>query len=262
MPKFAANLSTLFTELEFPDRFKAAADAGFKAVECQFPYAWDRHDLADRLAAHHLELVLHNLPAGDWEQGERGIACLPNRIGEFQQAVATAIEYATTLGCTRLNCLAGIPPPEADPRQVRDTFAANLRFAADRLKRAGIRLLIEPINNRDIPGFFLSATQQALDVIARTGSENVHLQYDVYHMQRTEGELAATIKRHLPRIAHIQIADNPGRGEPGTGEINYPFLFRWLDNIGYAGWVGCEYRPRSTTGESLGWFEPYRQTQP
>jgi hydroxypyruvate isomerase len=258
MPQFAANLTMLFDEMDFLDRFQAAARAGFKAVECQFPYAWDRYRLADRLAAHGLTFVLHNLPAGDWDRGERGIACLPDRIGEFRDGVATAIEYATTLGCRQLNCLAGIQPPDADPGRARATFVANLRYAADRLKQAGIRLLIEPINSRDVPGFHLTSTQQALDIIAEAGCDNLFLQYDVYHMQRMEGELAATIQRHLPQIAHIQIADNPGRHEPGTGEINYPFLFRWLDDIGYAGWVGCEYRPRGTTGESLDWFERYR----
>lgn len=258
MPKFAANLTMLFNEMDFLDRFQAAATAGFKAVECQFPYAWDRHRLADRLAAHSLTFVLHNLPAGDWDRGERGIACLPDRIGEFRDGVATAIEYATTLGCRQLNCLAGIQPPDADPGRTRASFVANLRYAADRLKQAGIRLLIEPINSRDVPGFHLTSTRQALDIIAEAGCDNLFLQYDLYHMQRMEGELAATIQRHLPQIAHIQIADNPGRHEPGTGEINYPFLFRWLDDIGYAGWVGCEYRPRGTTGESLDWFERYR----
>lgn len=257
MPKFAANLSMLYTELDFPDRLDAAARAGFKGVEYLFPYAYDKALLADRLAKNGLVQVLHNLPAGDWAAGERGIAVLPDRVGEFQDGVGKAIEYASALGCRQVNVLAGIAPAGADPERLRATFVGNIRFAAQKLEAAGIRLLIEAINTFDIPGFYVNGTQQTLDLIAASGSRNIFVQYDIYHMQRMEGELAATMKKHLPRIAHLQLADNPGRNEPGTGEINYPFLFRWLDEIGYAGWIGCEYKPKTTTDAGLGWIGPW-----
>ena len=259
MTKFCANLTMLFGEVDFPDRFAAAARAGFKGVEYLFPYAYDKSQLGDLLSQHGLTQVLHNLPAGDWAGGERGIACLPDRVGEFQDGVGTAIEYARALGCKQLNVLAGIAPAGIAADKIRDTFVANVKFAASELDAAGIRLLVEPINTYDIPGFYVCGTQQALDLIAASGSDNVYLQYDIYHMQRMEGELAATIAKHLPRIAHIQLADNPGRNEPGTGEINYPFLFAHLDRIGYGGWVGCEYKPASTTAAGLGWAADYLQ---
>lgn len=258
MPRFAANLTMLFNEMDFLDRFKAAADAGFKGVEYLFPYAFPKDQLAERLEAHRLTQVLHNLPAGDWAKGERGIACHPDRVGEFQEGVGTAIEYAKALGCRQVNCLAGIAPAGVEEGTLRETFVANLKFAAAKLAAANIRLLMEPINTFDIPGFYLNRTRQALDIMDEVGSDNLYLQYDIYHMQRMEGELAATIKQHLPRIAHLQLADNPGRNEPGTGEINYPFLFRWLDEIGYDGWIGCEYKPKSTTEAGLGWYAPWR----
>jgi hydroxypyruvate isomerase len=257
MPKFAANLTMLYNEVDFLDRFEAAAKSGFKAVEYLFPYAYPKGELAGRLQKHALAQVLHNLPAGDWAKGERGIACLPDRVGEFQDGVGKAIEYAQALGCTQLNCLAGIEPKGVDAERIRATFVANLRFAAARLGEAGIRLLIEPINTFDIPGFHLNRTRQALDVIAQVGSPNLFVQYDIYHMQRMEGELANTMKAHLPQIAHLQLADNPGRNEPGTGEINYPFLFGFIDRIGYGGWIGCEYKPAGRTADGLGWLKPY-----
>ncbi len=253
MPRFAANLTMLFKELEFVDRFEAAAKAGFCGVEYLFPYAFPKEQLAEQLGRHGLVQVLHNLPAGDWAQGERGIAVLPDRVGEFQEGVGKAIEYAKALGCTQLNCLAGIRPVGVEDHVLQQTLVANLRFAADHLHTAGMRLLVEAINTHDIPGFYLCGTQQTMDVLAATGSDNVYLQYDIYHMQRMEGELAATLEKHLPRIAHIQLADNPGRHEPGTGEINYPFLFGHLDRLGYDGWIGCEYKPLTTTAEGLGW---------
>lgn len=253
MPKFAANLTMLYNEIDFLDRFEAAAKSGFTGVEYLFPYAYSKEQLAELLHTHGLTQVLHNLPAGDWAKGERGVACLPDRVGEFQDGVGRAIEYAKALGCAQLNCLSGIAPSGVDPEKVRATFVANLRFAADKLALAGIKLLIEPINTFDIPGFFLSRTKQALDVIRDTGSSNVFVQYDIYHMQRMEGELASTIKAHLPQIAHLQLADNPGRNEPGTGEINYRFLFGFLDAIGYDGWIGCEYKPKENTIDGLGW---------
>lgn len=255
MPRFAANLSMLFTELPFLDRFEAAARAGFNAVEFLFPYAFEAQDIRTRLDTHGLTLVLHNLPAGDWEAGERGIACHPDRTDEFRAGVARAITFAQALGVGQLNCLAGKAPPGVPDATLRGTLVANLRLAAAELKTAGLRLLIEPINSFDIPGFYLTHTAQALDLLDEVGADNAFVQYDIYHAQRMEGELAATLHRHLARIGHVQLADNPGRHEPGTGEINYPFLFAHLDRIGYSGWVGCEYKPATTTEAGLGWRE-------
>ena len=253
MPQFAANLSMLFTEVPFLDRFERAAHAGFQAVEFLFPYAWPAAEIKARLDANGLKLVLHNLPAGDWDAGERGIGCLPDRTGEFRAGVAKAIEYATTLGVPQLNCLAGKAPAGADEAVLRKTFIANLKFSAAELKKAGLKQLIEPINSYDIPGFYLNRTAQALAILDEVGADNAFVQYDIYHAQRMEGELAATMSKHLARIGHIQLADNPGRNEPGTGEINYAFLFAHLDRIGYAGWIGCEYKPATTTEAGLGW---------
>jgi hydroxypyruvate isomerase len=254
VPKFAANLTMLFNELPFLDRFAAAKTAGFSGVEFLFPYDFEKVVLREKLDRYGLSQVLHNLPAGNWAAGERGIAVLPDRISEFRAGVERAIDYAKALDCRQLNCLAGIAPDGADAKTLRRVFVDNLRFAADALARHNIRLLIEPINTRDIPGFFLSRTQQAQDIIAEVGSDNLFIQYDIYHMQVMEGDLALTIRKHLGRIAHIQLADNPGRNEPGTGEINFPYLFRYLDEIGYAGWIGCEYKPKTATEESLEWF--------
>ena len=254
MPRFAANLSMMFTEVDFLDRFEAAAKAGFKGVEYLFPYDFPAADIKARLDRFGLTQVLHNLPAGDWAAGERGIACHPDRVDEFKTGVDKAIEYASALGCKQVNCLAGIAPISDD---VDKTFIDNLKFAADKLKAAGIKLVIEAINTRDIPGFYLSSTQQALDAIKATGSDNIAVQYDIYHMQIMEGDLAPTMEKHLASINHIQLADNPGRGEPGTGEINYPFLFAFLDRIGYDGWIGCEYKPATTTLDGLGWADAY-----
>ena len=254
MPRFAANLTMLFNELPFLDRFEAAAKAGFKGVEFLFPYAFEKAEIAARLKACGLELVLHNLPAGNWEGGERGIAILPGREAEFRDGVPRAIDYARALGCKQINCLAGITPAGVPEAKLHATLLENLRFAADELARAGIRLLVEPINTRDIPGFYLNRTDQAARLIAETGSSNLFIQYDIYHMQIMEGDLARTIEAHLPQIAHVQLADNPGRNEPGTGEINYPFLFGHLDRLGYSGWVGCEYKPRASTLAGLGWL--------
>jgi hydroxypyruvate isomerase len=253
MPKMAANLTMLFTELGFMDRFDAAGKAGFRAVEFLFPYAFSAEELAAKLKTNNLELVLHNLPAGNWEAGERGIACLPDRVAEFQEGVGKAIQYAKALGVKQLNCLVGITPQGVSADAVRTTVVNNLKFAADKLKAEGIRLLVEPINTFDIPGFYLSGTKQAAELIKATGSDNIFIQYDIYHMQRMEGELANTIKANLPLIKHVQLADNPGRFEPGTGEINYRFLFSFLDDIGYDGWIGCEYKPKAGTVEGLGW---------
>jgi hydroxypyruvate isomerase len=255
MPKFSANLSMLFTELPFLDRFEAAARANFKAVEFLFPYAFPASDIKQRLDDNGLQLVLHNLPAGNWEAGERGIACDSNRTEEFRAGVANGIAYAQALGVGQVNCLAGKTPAGVSQDALRDTFVSNLVYAAQAFNAAGLRLLIEPINTFDIPGFYLSRTDQALSILDAVGADNAFVQYDIYHAQRMEGELAATMQKHLPRIGHIQLADNPGRNEPGTGEINYPFLFAHLDRIGYQGWIGCEYKPATTTVAGLGWLQ-------
>lgn len=262
MPRFAANLTLLFAEVDFLDRFERARRAGFDAVEFQFPYAWPAAEIRARLDAHGLQAVLHNLPAGDWQRGDRGIAALPGRAAEFRAGVARAIDYAAVLGVPRLNCLAGCAPDGAGAATLRRTLVANLRFAAEALRRAGIELLVEPINRFDVPGFFVDRTQQALDLLDEVGADNAFVQYDVYHAQRSEGELATTLQRHLARIGHVQIADNPGRHEPGTGEIAYGFLFAHLDRIGYGGWVGCEYLPATTTEAGLGWLQRARVGQP
>ncbi|HKW82437.1 MAG TPA: hydroxypyruvate isomerase [Burkholderiaceae bacterium] len=254
MPRFAANLTMLFNEVPFLERFERAARAGFEAVEFLFPYAYSVGELKDRLETHRLKLVLHNLPAGDWDAGERGIACLPDRVEEFRGGVAAAIEYAKTLGVGQVNCLAG-KAAGVPEHLLHQTFVENLRYAAAELKRAGIKLLIEPINTFDIPGFYLNRTAQALSIIDEVGSDNLFVQYDIYHAQRMEGELIATLEKNLARIAHVQLADNPGRHEPGTGEIHYGNVFAALDRIGYAGWVGCEYKPATTTEAGLGWFK-------
>ena len=255
MPRFAANLTMLFTERPFLERFAAARAAGFDAVEFLFPYAWPAGQIKALLDEHRLQLVLHNLPAGDWDAGERGIACHPCRTTEFREGVAQAIDYAKTLGVTQLNCLIGKLPDNASSLQIDQTVIENLRYAAHQLQAHGLRLLIEPINTFDIPGFYLHHTAQALALIEKVGASNLFVQYDIYHMQRMEGEIAATLARHLPRIGHVQLADNPGRHEPGSGELNYRFLFQHLDAIGYTGWIGCEYKPAARTEDGLGWLD-------
>ncbi len=258
MPKFSANLTFLYNELPFLERFAAAAKSGFKGVEYLSPYEETKTDLVARLRDNGLTQALHNLPAGDWAAGERGVAILPDRVEEFRRGVAKAIDYATALGCSQVNCLVGLTPPDADASLLRKTLVDNLAFAARELAGAKIKLLIEACNTRDMPGFFLSRTAQAAALIEEVGSDNLFLQYDIYHMQNMEGDLARAIEANLPRIAHIQIADNPGRHEPGTGEINYAFLLGRLDKIGYAGWIGCEYRPLTSTEAGLGWMKAYQ----
>ncbi|MBO9512853.1 MAG: hydroxypyruvate isomerase [Variovorax sp.] len=253
MPKFAANLTMLFNELPFMQRFEAAARAGFEAVEYLFPYAFEKKELAAALRANGLVQVLHNLPAGNWDSGERGIACHPGRTDEFREGVARAIDYATALGCPQVNCLLGKLPEGVTAADARHVVVDNLRFAAKELEAAGVGLLIEPINTFDIPGFYLARTDQALAILDEVGSPNLRVQYDIYHAQRMEGELGNTLAKHIARIGHIQLADNPGRGEPGMGEIHYPWLLRHIDALGYGGWIGCEYKPRGTTLEGLGW---------
>jgi len=259
MPKFAANLTMLFNEKPFLERFALAKIGGFKAVEFLFPYAFEASEIKSALDNNALKLVLHNLPAGDWDAGERGIACHPDRVAEFRSGVAKAIEYATILGVPQLNCLAGKTPEGVDPTLVHDTFVSNLQFAAAELKKSGLKLLIEPINTFDIPGFYLSKTAQGIAILDAVAADNAFLQYDIYHAQRMEGELANTIQKYFRRIEHIQLADNPGRNEPGTGEINYSYLFDLLARLGYTGYIGCEYKPLKTTEAGLHWMGQYEQ---
>jgi hydroxypyruvate isomerase len=262
MLKFAANLSMMFGEMSFLDRFAAARAAGFDAVEFLFPYAFEPEQIAKRLARHQLQLVLFNLPAGDWAAGERGLACDPRRAAEFEGSVSLALDYADELGVRQLHCLAGKIPPNVPHERAHEVYVANLKLAAAACRARGVRLLIEPINTFDMPGYFLSGTRQALGIIDEVGADNLFLQYDIYHMQRMEGELANTLRANLARIGHIQIADTPGRHQPGTGEINYPFLFGLLDEIGYDGWIGCEYIPSGDSADSLAWRAPWLPPSP
>ena len=257
MPRFSANLSTMFGEVDFPDRFQRAAAAGFKAVECQFPYAWEKEALAGKLEQYGLEFVLHNMPPGNLAAGDRGLACLPDRVGEFQESVGLAIEYAGALKCPRLHCLSGKIPPDSSAERLLPTLTANLRFAAAALEKENITLLVEALNSRDMPGAFLSTTRQTLRLLDEVNHPNLKLQYDIYHMQIMEGDLTLTIRENLARIGHIQLADNPGRHEPGTGEINFPNLLRAIDKMGYNGWIGCEYMPAGNTEAGLDWMNSY-----
>ena len=257
MPKFDANLTMLFTDVDFLDRFERAAQAGFKGVEFLFPYQWGKEELAEKLDKYGLEMVLHNLPVGDFAAGERGIACLPGREGEFQEGVGLAIEYAKALRCPRLNCLVGLTPKEVPAEKVRQTVVDNLRFAATALQKEGILLLVEALNKYDFPGFYLTSTQDVLQLFAEVNHANLRLQYDIYHMQVMEGNLTRTILDNIGRIGHIQLADNPGRHEPGTGEINFTNLFQFIDEAGYNGWIGCEYKPTGVTEDGLEWIKPY-----
>jgi hydroxypyruvate isomerase len=257
MLKFATNLSLMFAEVEFLQRFERAAQAGFQAVEFQFPYAWPAAQIAEQARKHRLKVVLHNLPAGNFDAGERGIACLPGREADFQQSVGKAIEYAQALDCPMLNCLAGLRPIGVTEDKLRKTLVANLRYAAAALAKANIKLLVEPLNSLDMKGFYLVHTLDALRLFDEVNHPNLWLQYDIYHMQVMEGDLTRSIRTHLPRIAHMQFADNPGRNEPGTGEINFPNLFRAIDRAGYTGWLGAEYKPAGQTEDGLGWMKSY-----
>lgn len=238
-------------------RFAAASAAGFEGVEYWFPYAHPAEILREQLDRENLKQVLFNLPAGNWEAGERGIACLPGRQDEFKSGVACALKYAQILDCKKINCLAGIAPADVAFSQLEDIFVENIRFAANLFSDAGIKLLVEPINRRDVPGFFLNYTSHAIDLIKRAACENIFIQYDVYHMQIMQGDLSLTVSENLSQIAHMQIADHPGRHEPGTGEINYPFLFSYIDRLGYDGWIGCEYKPTNDTLASLHWCKAF-----
>ena len=257
MLKFSANLSFLYQELDFLDRFAAAAKDGFGAVEYLGPYAETPEAVAKALRDNGLAQALFNVPSGNWAGGERGIACLPERVDEFRTGVRTALDYAAALNCPKVNVISGLVPAGAEMQVLEDTLVENLKFAADLCAKAGVKLLVEPINTRDIPGFFLTTTKQAEGILDRVGSPNLYIQYDVYHMQVMEGDLIPTYTRLKDRIGHIQVADNPGRNEPGTGEIDYPFVLGEIDRLGYDGWIGCEYKPKNGTTAGLGWMKAY-----
>jgi hydroxypyruvate isomerase len=254
MPRFAANLSMLFTEVPFLERFERAAKAGFDAVEVQFPYEAPAEVVRDRLRDAGQAMVLHNLPPGDWAAGERGVACHPGREVEFREGVARALHYATTLGVPRLNCLVGKRLAGVSEAEQHTTLLTNLRYAAAELRAAGLTLLVEPLNPFDVPGFWLDSPSKGFALVDEVGADNFLVQYDLYHAQRTEGELAGTLQRQLHRIGHLQIADTPGRHEPGTGEIAWDFIFDHLRRIGYAGDIGAEYIPAGRTEDGLGWL--------
>ena len=257
MLRFAANLGFLFTEVLFMQRFAAAKAAGFTAVEFPYPYACGREDLLKAIAENKLEVVLFNLPPGNWEAGERGIANDPSRVQEFRTGVAEAVGWALDLGNRRINCLAGKMIVGTPFKEQWDTLADNIKYAAEKLGEKGLLLTIEPINRFDVPGFFLHRIDDALRLLDEVNAGNVYLQFDVYHMQRTHGELTGLLRQHYSRIGHIQIADNPGRHQPGTGEINYRFLLREIDALGYQGYVSLEYIPRPDTLASLNWIKDY-----
>jgi hydroxypyruvate isomerase len=257
MPKLNANLSMMFNEADFLDRFDAAARAGFKGVEFLFPYAFDKAQIGERLTRNNLEMVLFNMPPGDFDAGDRGLACDPARVTEFQDGVGKALDYAKALNCTQLHCMAGLKPRGIGEEKMRETYIGNLQFAGRELAKHGITLLIEAINTRDIPGFYLNYSAQAFDIMHYANVPNLKFQYDIYHMQIMEGDLAPTIERSLDKIGHMQLADTPGRHEPGTGEINYDFLLKFIDKAGYEGWIGCEYKPAGKTEAGLGWAKRY-----
>lgn len=261
MPRFAANLSLLYTDLPFLDRFAAAAQDGFQGVECMFPYAWDAQAIAAQLRTHGLAQVLFNAPPGDWDAGERGMACHPGREGEFRDGIARALQYAVALGCPRIHVVAGKVPDGASAAEVHATYVQNMRHAAAQAAPHGVQVLIEAINARDMPGFFVNRQAQAHALLADIAAPNVGVQMDLYHCQISEGDLATALRTYLPtgHVAHVQIAGVPERHEPDVGEVHYPYLFDLLDALGYGGWVGCEYRPAraaapGATRDGLGWL--------
>jgi len=261
MPKFAANLTMMFNEVPFTERFAAAAKAGFQGVEFLFPYALPPHEVGHLLKHCALQNVLFNLPPGNWEAGERGIASLPGRESDFRESVAVAIEYAVALGTPRLHAMAGLLPTGADRQQHRIVYIENLRYAAQELARHGRTLVIEPINTRDMPGFFLNSQAEAHAICETVGEPNLKVQMDLYHAQIVEGDLAIKLRKYIQGIGHIQIASVPERHEPDDGEVNYRYLFRLLDELKYDGWVGCEYRPRGRTEDGLGWYRDFASGQ-
>jgi hydroxypyruvate isomerase len=257
MPRLAANVSMLFTELPFLERFAAARKSGFHAVEYQYPYDFAPADIAAAVREAGVQVVLHNVPRGDAARGEHGHGCLPGGEDAFREGLERAVEYARACGCTRLHCLAGVVPATADRGELHATYVANLRYAAARLKREGVSVLIEPLSEATVRNYFLTGSAQAVRVLDEVGADNAFLQYDFFHLQMLEGNLAAKAERLLARIGHMQVADAPGRHEPGSGEINFEFLLRHVDAIGYAGWIGCEYNPARGTVEGLKWAQPY-----
>ncbi len=257
MPRFAANLSMMFQEVPFLERFGAAAAAGFRGVEFLFPYDFAAQDIARALRDGRLENVLFNTPPGAWAAGERGLASLPGREAEFRAGVSRAMEYAQALGTPRVHVMAGLLPAGAERARHRDAYLANLRHAAAEAARHRLEVLIEPINTRDIPGYFLNTQAEAHAVREEVGAPNLKVQMDLYHAQIVEGDLAMKIRRYLPQVGHFQIAGVPERHEPDRGEVSYPYLFRLLDELGYAGWIGCEYRPAGRTEDGLGWLQPW-----
>jgi hydroxypyruvate isomerase len=258
MPRFAANISLMFTEVPFLDRFARARAAGFQAVEFLFPYDYPAAELATRLKDNGLQQVLFNGPPGDWNAGERGMAALPGRQAEFREAIKRALDYTAALACPRLHVMAGLAPAGVPRDTLLSIYAANLAWAAEECAKVGVKPIIEPINHRDIPGYFLNTTDEGAAIIEAIGPERLGLQFDLYHCQITEGDLVKRVEKHLPLIAHMQVADNPGRNEPGTGEVNWPFVFRGIDELGFRGWIGCEYRPAGETEAGLTWFQPYK----
>ena len=260
MPRFAANLSMMYAEHPFLDRFAAAARDGFQAVEYLFPYEHPASELAQRLKDNGLQQVLFNAPPGDWAAGERGMACLPGRTDEVRSAVQRALEYAAVLECPRVHLMAGLVPAGADRGVLRRTYVKNVAWAAEEAARHGVQILLEPINTRDIPGFFLNRQDHAHELLAEIGEPNVQVQMDLYHCQIVEGDVSIKVRQYMPtgRVGHIQIAGVPQRHEPDIGEVNYPFLFDVIDETGFDGWVGCEYRPKAGTSEGLGWLRSYQ----
>jgi len=264
MPQFAANLSFMYGEHAFVDRFAAAAADGFRAVEYLFPYAFAAPDLARRLAVHGLKQVLFNAPPGDFDGGERGLACLPGREDEFKRALLDqALPYAQALRCPRVHLMAGLAPAGVERERLHATYVANLAWAAREAAAAGVDVLIEPINTRDIPGYFLNRQDQAHAIRAEVGAANLKVQMDLYHTQIVEGDLATKLRRYLPGggVGHIQIAGVPERHEPGLGEVNFPYLFELIDELGWRGHIGCEYRPQAGTRSGLAWFQAYKDQQ-
>ncbi len=254
MPRFCANLTMMFNEHAFLDRFEAAAKAGFKAVEFLFPYDHPATDIQARLKDNGLEQVLFNMPPGDWAMGERGTAILPGRQSEFRDGVKRALDYAAVFGTKRLHCMAGLLPAGLAQGTAASLYAANLAWTCEQAQAAGVLVVIEPINHRDMPGFFLNTTGQAAAVVEAIGRDRLAILFDLYHCQVTEGDVTTRLANLLPLVGHIQLADVPGRNEPGTGELNWPYIFRQIDAIGYNGWVGCEYRPASGTVTGLSWL--------
>jgi hydroxypyruvate isomerase len=258
MPKFAANLTLMYHEHAFPDRFAAAARDGFKGVEFLFPYTFVANDLQARLPSHGLEQILFNCPPGDWTAGERGIACLPGREEDFMQSIEQAIAYAETLSCTRLHVMAGLVHANCERARQRDTYIRNLEYAARQAAAHNITVLIEPINTRDMPGYFLNRQDEAQSACQEVNATNLKVLFDLYHCQIVEGDVATKIRRDIAGVGHMQIAGVPERHEPNIGELNYPYLFKLMDQLGYDGWVGCEYRPKSGTSEGLDWLQAWR----